>query len=31
MKVEESILFAHIGEAYGPYRQRTWRLLPWIY
>lgn len=31
IKVEESVLSAHFGEAYDEYRRRTWRLIPWIY
>jgi len=31
IRVEESVLLTHFGDVYGKYRQRTWRLIPWVY
>jgi protein-S-isoprenylcysteine O-methyltransferase Ste14 len=31
IRVEESALENHFGEAYAAYRRRTWRLIPWVY
>jgi protein-S-isoprenylcysteine O-methyltransferase Ste14 len=31
MKSEEALLESEIGEEYTAYRNRTWRLIPWVY
>jgi protein-S-isoprenylcysteine O-methyltransferase Ste14 len=31
MHAEEALLSSEFGPAYEVYRQRTWRLMPWVY
>jgi len=31
MDAEEALLASEFGTAYTEYRQRTWRLVPWVY
>ncbi len=31
MDAEEALLTSEFGRAYAEYRERTWRLVPWVY